>query len=86
MQVGGGDKVRPALSLVGYEEDLRPAMAFVFGSTFVCDTLKIAKQVLSPRSSPFAPLLAWYLHMMLHVHIIETFIDAPDFFVLTGDL
>ncbi|CAI8055740.1 Structural maintenance of chromosomes protein 2 [Geodia barretti] len=43
--VGGGDKVRPALSLVGYEEDLRPAMAFVFGSTFVCDTLKIAKQV-----------------------------------------
>ena len=55
MQVGGGDKVRPALSLVGYEEDLRPAMAFVFGSTFVCDTLKIAKQVLSPRSSPVRP-------------------------------
>ena len=54
MQVGGGDKVRPALSLVGYEEDLRPAMAFVFGSTFVCDTLKIAKQV-SHRSSPVRP-------------------------------
>ena len=55
-QVGGGDKVRPALSLVGYEEDLRPAMAYVFGSTFVCDTLKIAKQVstyLFSRSSLF---------------------------------
>ena len=37
--------MRPALTLVGYEEDLRPAMAYVFGSTFVCDTLKIAKQV-----------------------------------------
>ena len=41
----GGDKVRPALSLVGYEEELRPAMAYVFGSTFICDTLQIAKQV-----------------------------------------
>ena len=37
--------MRPALSLVGYEQELRPAMAYVFGSTFICDTLAIAKQV-----------------------------------------
>lgn len=41
----GRDKARPALSLVGYEEELRPAMAYVFGSTFVCDTLQDAKKV-----------------------------------------
>ena len=41
----GVSKARPALSLVGYEEELRPAMTYVFGSTFICDTLQIAKQV-----------------------------------------
>lgn len=41
----GKSKARPALSLVGYEEELRPAMEFVFGSTFVCDSLDIAKKV-----------------------------------------
>lgn len=41
----GGDKVRPALTLVGYEEELRPAMSYVFGSMFVCDTLQNAKKV-----------------------------------------
>ena len=41
----GTDKVRPALTLVGYEEELRPAMAYVFGSMFVCDTLQNAKKV-----------------------------------------
>ena len=37
--------MRPALTLVGYEEELRPAMAYVFGSTLVCDTLENAKKV-----------------------------------------
>ena len=41
----GTDKVRPALTLVGYEDELRPAMAYVFGSMFVCDTLQNAKKV-----------------------------------------
>ena len=41
----GRDKVHPAISLVGYEEELQPAMEYVFGSTFVCDTLQNAKKV-----------------------------------------
>ncbi|XP_034044489.1 structural maintenance of chromosomes protein 2 [Thalassophryne amazonica] len=41
----GGDNVHTALSLVGYEADLRKAMEYVFGSTLVCDTLDNAKKV-----------------------------------------
>lgn len=41
----GGANVHAALSLVGYESDLRKAMQYVFGSTLVCDTLDNAKRV-----------------------------------------
>jgi len=41
----GADNVHTALSLVGYEDDLRKAMEYVFGSTLVCDTLDNAKKV-----------------------------------------
>ena len=41
----GEANVHTALSLVGYEEDLRRAMEYVFGSTLVCDTLDNAKKV-----------------------------------------
>uniref|UniRef100_A0A8C4FGJ8 Structural maintenance of chromosomes protein n=1 Tax=Dicentrarchus labrax TaxID=13489 RepID=A0A8C4FGJ8_DICLA len=41
----GKDNVHTALSLVGYESDLRKAMEYVFGSTLVCDTLDNAKKV-----------------------------------------
>ncbi|KAM7394171.1 hypothetical protein PAMP_020988 [Pampus punctatissimus] len=41
----GEDNVHTALSLVGYEADLRKAMEYVFGSTLVCDTLDNAKKV-----------------------------------------
>ncbi|XP_045904047.1 structural maintenance of chromosomes protein 2 [Micropterus dolomieu] len=41
----GQDNVHTALSLVGYESDLRKAMEYVFGSTLVCDTLDNAKKV-----------------------------------------
>ncbi|XP_061761582.1 structural maintenance of chromosomes protein 2 [Nerophis ophidion] len=41
----GEDNVNTALSLVGYESDLRKAMEYVFGSTLVCDTLDNAKRV-----------------------------------------
>ncbi|KAM7008779.1 structural maintenance of chromosomes protein 2 [Tautogolabrus adspersus] len=41
----GEDNVHTALSLVGYESDLRKAMEYVFGSTLVCDTLDNAKRV-----------------------------------------
>ncbi|MEQ2214851.1 hypothetical protein XENOCAPTIV_021914, partial [Xenoophorus captivus] len=39
------NNVHTALSLVGYEADLRKAMEYVFGSTLVCDTLDNAKKV-----------------------------------------
>ncbi|XP_066576458.1 structural maintenance of chromosomes protein 2 [Amia ocellicauda] len=41
----GADNVHTALSLVGYESDLRKAMEYVFGSTMVCDCLDNAKKV-----------------------------------------
>lgn len=41
----GKENVHTALSLVGYESDLRKAMEYVFGSTLVCDTLDNAKKV-----------------------------------------
>ncbi|XP_056265263.1 structural maintenance of chromosomes protein 2 [Pseudoliparis swirei] len=41
----GENNVHAALSLVGYESDLRKAMEYVFGSTLVCDTLDNAKKV-----------------------------------------
>ncbi|XP_061832916.1 structural maintenance of chromosomes protein 2 [Nerophis lumbriciformis] len=41
----GEDNVHTALSLVGYESDVRKAMEYVFGSTLVCDTLDNAKRV-----------------------------------------
>lgn len=41
----GKDNVHTALSLVGYESDLRKAMEYVFGSTLVCDSLDDAKRV-----------------------------------------
>ena len=41
----GGEKVNLALSLVGYEEEVTNAMAFVFGDTLICDDSNTAKAV-----------------------------------------
>lgn len=41
----GGDKVDLALSLVGYEDEVMNAMAFVFGDTLICDDSNTAKAV-----------------------------------------
>lgn len=41
----GPDNVHTALSLVGYESELKKAMEYVFGTTLVCDTLDNAKRV-----------------------------------------
>ncbi|VVA10918.1 PREDICTED: structural maintenance of [Prunus dulcis] len=41
----GKENAELALSLVGYDEELRSAMEFVFGSTFVCKTIDAAKEV-----------------------------------------
>lgn len=34
-----------AIELVGYEDELRAAMEYVFGSTLVCDSLPLAKSL-----------------------------------------
>ncbi|XP_069779104.1 structural maintenance of chromosomes protein 2 [Narcine bancroftii] len=41
----GADNVHIALSLVGYEQELKKAMEYVFGSVLVCDCLENAKKV-----------------------------------------
>ncbi|KAJ7386503.1 Structural maintenance of chromosomes protein 2 [Desmophyllum pertusum] len=41
----GKDNVHLALSLVGYDEEIKAAMAYVFGTTFVCDSMDNAKKV-----------------------------------------
>ncbi|KAL2326443.1 hypothetical protein Fmac_025501 [Flemingia macrophylla] len=46
--VGKGN-AEVALSLVGYEEELKSAMEYVFGSTFVCKTIDAAKEVAFSR-------------------------------------
>ena len=38
-------KVRPALSLVGYAEDVAKAIAYVFSDTLICDDAESAKRV-----------------------------------------
>eukprot|EP00903_Cladosiphon_okamuranus_P020312 g18637.t1 len=38
-----------AIELVGYEDELRGAMSYVFGSSIVCDSLDIAKEVAFDR-------------------------------------
>ncbi|CAN6468378.1 unnamed protein product [Victoria cruziana] len=42
--VGEGN-AKLALSLVGYDEEVKNAMAFVFGSTFICRSMEAAKEV-----------------------------------------
>lgn len=41
----GKDNVSLALSLVGYDEEVKAAMTYVFGTTFVCDGMDNAKKV-----------------------------------------
>ncbi|XP_061373397.1 structural maintenance of chromosomes protein 2-1-like [Gastrolobium bilobum] len=41
----GKENAEVALSLVGYEDELKNAMEYVFGSTFVCKTIDAAKEV-----------------------------------------
>lgn len=41
----GKKNVNTALSLIGYEKDLKAAMEFVFGSVFVCSDMNSAKKV-----------------------------------------
>ena len=41
----GKENVQTALSLVGYKSELKPAMEYVFGNSFVCSDMNAAKKV-----------------------------------------
>lgn len=44
-QTAAGDKVRTALSLVGYPDEVAKAMEYVFSDTLICDDSDSAKRV-----------------------------------------
>ncbi|KAI4332735.1 hypothetical protein L6164_017619 [Bauhinia variegata] len=50
-RIVGKENAELALSLVGYDEELKSAMEFVFGSTFVCKTIDVAKEVTFNRET-----------------------------------
>lgn len=43
--VVGKDKCHTAISLIGFEHELAPAMKYIFGSSFVCNNLEDARKV-----------------------------------------
>lgn len=45
----GGDKVTPAIELVGYEEDVSAAVKYAFGSSLVCQDSGTAKKLAFAR-------------------------------------
>lgn len=42
---GTNGNAQVALSLVGYDDELRAAMQYVFGTAFICDTIETARRV-----------------------------------------
>uniref|UniRef100_A0A1B0CNN4 Putative structural maintenance of chromosome protein 2 chromosome condensation complex condensin n=1 Tax=Lutzomyia longipalpis TaxID=7200 RepID=A0A1B0CNN4_LUTLO len=49
-KVGGKENVHHALSLIEFHRDLEPVMRYVFGSTFICKDINVAKQVTYHRN------------------------------------
>ncbi|KAK1563054.1 hypothetical protein Q3G72_021541 [Acer saccharum] len=47
----GKENAELAISLVGYSDELKSAMEYVFGSTFVCKTTDVAKEVAFNRDT-----------------------------------
>ncbi|XP_011496174.1 PREDICTED: structural maintenance of chromosomes protein 2 [Ceratosolen solmsi marchali] len=41
----GPENVQPALSLIDFPEETRPAMQWIFGNIFICKDMNVAKQV-----------------------------------------
>ena len=41
----GAENVQPALSLIEFPEETRPAMEWIFGNIFICKDMNVAKQV-----------------------------------------
>ena len=80
----GRDKVHPAISLVGYEDQLQPAMEYVFGSTFVCDSLQNAKKVRSFESHVILLTLPPHLTLLhLTLLILPPHLTLPHLTLLT---
>ena len=52
----GKENVHTALSLVGYDEELEAAMAYIFGSTLVCRSMNDAKKVYYKMLSSYVTL------------------------------
>ena len=44
-KIAGKDNCHPAISLIGFEGELEPAMNYIFGNSFVCSDLSIARKV-----------------------------------------
>merc|ERR1712129_426914 len=44
-QIVGDEHANLALDLIGYDDELHKAMAYVFGSAFICSDMNSAKQV-----------------------------------------
>nr|CAD7606620.1 unnamed protein product [Timema genevievae] len=44
-QLVGKDNVQPALSLIEYDRELRPAMEWIFGQVFICRDMATARKV-----------------------------------------
>ena len=45
LRVAGKENCHTAISLIGYDHQLAPAMKYIFGSSFVCKTLEEARKV-----------------------------------------
>ncbi|XP_015189137.1 PREDICTED: structural maintenance of chromosomes protein 2 [Polistes dominula] len=41
----GADKVQPALSLIDFSEEIRPAMTWIFGQIFICKDMETAEKI-----------------------------------------
>lgn len=44
-KIAGKENCHPALSLIGYDHELAPAMKYIFGSSFICKNLEDARKV-----------------------------------------
>ena len=44
-RLAGKENCHPAISLIGYDHQLAPAMKFIFGSSFVCRNIEEARKV-----------------------------------------
>lgn len=44
-RIGGRENVQPALNLIEFPEEVRPAMTWIFGQIFICKDMDVAKKI-----------------------------------------